>query len=103
MTSRRRALSFFGASGTAVGAGATWLAACGQGAASAPKLDTSRQVTLRMAARTDQQANGFWSGVAAEVNQRFKNVQIELEQYPGSEYVTNIVTLTAGGTQATRV
>ncbi|MDQ3701057.1 MAG: hypothetical protein M3442_09080, partial [Chloroflexota bacterium] len=70
---------------------------------SAPKLDTSRQVTLRMAARTDQQANGFWSGVAAEVNQRFKNVQIELEQYPGSEYVTKIVTLTAGGTQATRV
>ncbi|MDQ3701854.1 MAG: extracellular solute-binding protein, partial [Chloroflexota bacterium] len=59
----------------------------------------SRHVTLRMAARTDQQANGFWSGVAGEMNQKFKNVRIELEQYPGSEYVTKIVALSAGGAQ----
>jgi ABC-type glycerol-3-phosphate transport system substrate-binding protein len=33
------------------------------------------------------------------MNQRFRNVQVELEQYPSSEYVTKIVALTAGGTQ----
>jgi len=91
---RRRWLG--GASGV-VGAGV--LVACGGATSTAPALDTSKQVTLRMAARTDQQAAGFWQGVAGEMNQRFGHLRVELEQYPGNQYVTKIVALSAGGTQ----
>lgn len=81
------------------GIGAGWLAACGQSSGAVPKLDTTRQVTLRMAARTDQQANGFWGGVAGEMNQRFQNIQVDLEQYPSSEFTTKVLALTAANTQ----